>query len=147
MIIISCGARKSQVQKENIEAKQELQQETTTTETRQAVFSDVKANDAQELIIEPVNNEKPLMIVEPSGKKTILYNGRISAKKSKSHSTLSGSVKTNREIVTNIKEKAEVKAVVKHKETERKTSYGWPWWLLLLIPLGYGIYKIRSRAI
>lgn len=147
LLLLGCGARKVQVQKENVQVKQDVEQTATVAENKEAAFTETKTEELQELVIEPVDSDKPLTIVEPSGRKTTVLNGRISSRKSKAQSEVAATVKAERNEAVTSKVKAKTNATSKTKATERKDSLLSLWWLLLLIPLGYGIYRLRSRAV
>lgn len=140
LFFISCGSRKVNKSKtkeiENIELKTEEKTETKITDNTKIIDT----TTTYEIEIIPIDNNLPITV---NGKK--YTNSVIKWKK----------VKTNISIVKDVKvqqnaEKSDLKTVKKDKLTEvkkieRKESYWWLLWLLLLIPIYY-IYKKSNLA-
>jgi hypothetical protein len=143
-LILSCGARKSEMQiaieKQNLDVKQE---------TEYTIEADIQKNTVQysesdELEFIPVDPDKPIEFTGPDGKTQSVKNATVKKKSGKqalqSHETIkqkeSGKQKTDL--------KADSYKKNKEKATERKAGYGWLW--LLLIPfIGYIIYRVWKK--
>ena len=137
LIIVSCGTRK--VNKSNTET-----QEKTEINIIDSTKTETKTDSSTEICIDnfdiiPIDSLKPIIIIDPSGKKTSYLNARIS----KRHETSRNKTIKN-EIVqstrkTNIK--AEKRTQIEVKQIERKesiiTSLWWLWLLIILIVLYY----------
>lgn len=140
LFLISCGSRK--VNKSQInEQEQKTEKITLQTETR--VTDNTKIIDTSttyEIEISPVSDTLPMLV------NGITYkNVKIRHKKSKNNISIVKDVKVQQNA-----EKSDLKTVKKNKlievkKIERKESYWWLLWLLLLIPIYY-IYKKSNLA-
>jgi hypothetical protein len=135
IFLTSCGSRK--VNKSEIkEQEQKIEKITVETETR--VTDNTKIVDTSttdEIEICPVSDSIPMVI------NGITYkNAKIRRKKTKNNITIAKDVK-----IQHNEEKSDLKVVkankvIEVKQIERKQSYWWLLWFLLLIPI-YFIYK------
>lgn len=130
--LTSCSSRKvaKSETKEN-ETKNEVKTEQTETKvTDNTKITDTSTTDEFEII--PIDNSKEIVVNGRTYK-----NVKIKHKKSKNNISIAKDVKVQhkaqKEGVVIIKRNK----VVKQKEIERKQSYYWLWWLLLLIPIYY----------
>jgi len=135
IFLTSCGSRKVQ-KSETKEQEQKTEKITLETETR--VTNNTKIVDTSttdEIEIVPVDNTLPFTV---NGKK--YKNVKIRHKKSKNNISIAKDVK----IQHNAKKSGVVMVkrnkVIEVKQTERKESYWWLLWFLLLIPI-YILYK------
>lgn len=133
--LASCGSRKVTIDKQKEETKIDSVA-TTTTEAKQEVKNDVVTTlEASEMVITPVDTTKPIII-----NNVPYFNAKIEMrqkKESKIDKTIS--VATEKK-VSKIQKKATSNKVVYAKKTE-KTMFPWYIYLLLLIPIGYYVYK------
>ncbi len=133
LIICSCGTRK--VNKSNTETN-------TKTEINviDSIKTETKTDSSTEICIDnfdiiPIDSLKPIIIIDPSGKKTSYLNARIN----KRHETSRNKTIKN-ELVqstrkTNIKAVKQTKQAVKQIERKESiiTSLWWLWLLIILI--------------
>ncbi len=135
IVLTSCGSRKVS-KSETKEQEQKTEKITLETETR--VTDNTKIIDTSttdEIEIVPVDNTLPFIV---NGKE--YKNVKIKRKKSKNNISVAKDVK-----VQHKEEKSDLKVVksnriIEVKQTERKESYWWLLWFLLLIPI-YILYK------
>lgn len=135
ILLTSCGSRKVQKsetkENEKTEIKTEEKSETKVTDNTKII--DTSTTDEIEIV--PVDNTLPFIV---NGKE--YKNVKIKRKKSKNNISVAKDVK-----VQHKEEKSDLKVVkankvVKEKQIERKQSYWWMLWFLLLIPI-YILYK------
>lgn len=131
----SCSSRKTSTEK--LKEVQKIESSETITD-KSKIETNVKVidcTDISEQIIEPIDNTKEIVI---NGK--TYKNVRFKTLKKKNNITTDA----KEVIANNVVKKANVKTYVKTKgkikETERKSSYWWLLWFLLIIPI-YFVYK------
>jgi hypothetical protein len=135
IVFVSCGTRKVEIDK----AKEEIKVDsvaTIKTESKQEIKNDVITTlEASEIMITAIDTTKPIVInnvpyfnakIEMRKKKELIIDKTISNAESKTEAKVQKNVTS--------------KKVVYAKVTERQ-SFQWYWLLLLLIPIGYYIYK------
>ena len=141
ILLTSCGARKTQVTKQDIQI-----QETTKVSEQLSIISEssetlIDTSSTTEYFFEPINDTLPMVIDKKNGIfkntrfKTIKSKNGISISKSKD-SVLNQRKNTLNEISADIQ--------TKDKETDRKESFAsWIWLLIILVVLiiGYTKYK------
>ena len=138
--LCSCGSRRV-AKSETVEREQKTEQSTLVIETKVNENKKiVEVDSPNEMVIEPIDSTKQMTV---NGKKYI--NARIKWKKtSKVKEVVENKnvVKIERKAV-----KIESKAlkVVKQKQVERKSSYYWLFWFLLLIPIYFGYRKFKDK--
>jgi hypothetical protein len=132
IVLTSCGSRKVQKSEtketEKTEVKTEEKTETKITDNTKIV--DTSTTDEIEII--PIDNTLPITV---NGKK--YTNSRIKWKKKKNNISVVKDVK-----VQHNEQKSELKTVkrdliIERKVIDRKQSYWWLLWFLLLIPAYY----------
>ena len=135
IFLTSCGSRRVS-KSETKEQEQKTEKITLETETRvtdNTKIIDTSTNDEIEIV--PVDNTLPFTI---NGKE--YKNAKIRHKKSKNNITINKDVKiqhkAKKEGIVMVKRNK----VIEVKQTERKDSYWWLLWFLLLIPV-YFVYK------
>ena len=135
LIITSCGSRK--VNKSQTK-EQEQKTEKTTLEIETRVTDNTKIIDtstSDEIEISPVSDTLPMVV------NGITYkNVKIKRLKKKNNISVVKDVKVQQNV-----QKSDLKAVKKNKvveikQIERKQSFWWLLWLLLLIPIYY-VYR------
>ena len=139
IVLTSCGSRK--VNKSEIK-EQEQKTEKFTLETETRVTDNTKIIDTSttdEIEIIPVDNTLPITV---NGKK--YTNSRIKWKKKKNNISTVKDVK-----VQHNEQKSELKTVkrdliIERKVIDRKQSYWWTLWFLLLIPAYYVWRKYKG---
>ena len=140
IFLTSCGSRKVN-KSETKEQEQKTEKFTLETETR--VTDNTKIVDTSttdEIEIVPVNNSLPFIV---NGKE--YKNVKIRRKKSKNNISIEKDVKiqhnAQKEAVVMVKKNK----VIEVKQIERKQSYWWLLWFLLLIPIWYYGKKYFER--
>jgi ABC-type oligopeptide transport system substrate-binding subunit len=140
IFLTSCGSRKVQ-KSETKEQEQKTEKITLETETR--VTDNTKIVDtstSDEIEICPVSDSLPMVV------NGITYkNAKIRHKKSKNNISIEKDVKiqhkAQKEHVVMVKRNK----IIEVKQTERKESYWWLLWFLLLIPIWYYGKKYFQR--
>ena len=138
IFLTSCGSRK--VNKSEIK-EQEQKSEKITLETETRLTNYIKILDSSttdEIEICPVSDSLPMVV------NGITYkNAKIRRKKSKNNISIQKDVK----IQHNAKKEGLVMVkrnkVIEVKQTERKESYWWLLWFLLLIPIYFEYKKYK----
>ena len=138
IVLTSCGSRK--VSKSETK-EQEQKTEKITLETQTRVTNNTKIVDTSttdEIEICPVSDSLPMVV------NGITYkNAKIRRKKSKNNISINKDVK----IQHNAKKEGLVMVkrnkVIEVKQTERKESYWWLLWFLLLIPIYFAYKKYK----
>ena len=138
IFLTSCGSRK--VNKSEIkEQEQKIEKITLETETR--VTDNTKIVDTSttdEIEICPVSDSLPMVV------NGITYkNAKIRRKKTKNNISVVKDVKiqhnAQKEAVVMVKRNK----IIEVKQIERKNSYWWLLWFLLLIPIYFGYKKYK----
>lgn len=138
IFLTSCGSRKvtksGTKETEQIQAKTEAKTETRVTDNTKIV--DTSTTD--EIEICPVSDSIPMVV------NGITYkNAKIRRKKSKNNISIVKDVKiqhkAKKEGVVMVKRNK----IIEVKQTERKESYWWLLWFLLLIPVYFGYKKFK----
>ena len=137
--LMSCGSRK--VQRSKTEDKTQIAiVDTSTTKTiDNTIISVIEIDSTSEMLIEPIDTTKEMVV---NGK--TYKNARIKHKKAVRNKVVD--IKKN---VVKIERKA-VKIDVKRekvsdiKQTEKKASYWWLLWFLLIIPIYICYNKYKS---
>lgn len=140
IFLTSCGSRK--VSKSEIK-EQEQKTEKITLETETRVTDNTKIVDtstSDEIEIVPVSDTLPMVV------NGITYiNAKIRRKKTKNNISINKDVKVQhnaqKEDVVMVKRNK----VIEVKQIERKNSYWWLLWFLLLIPIWYYGKKYFKR--
>lgn len=140
IFLTSCGSRKVN-KSETKEQEQKIEKITLETETR--VTNNIKILDSSttdEIEICPVSDTLPMVI------NGITYkNAKIRRKKSKNNISINKDVKvqhnTKKEGVVMVKRNK----IIEIKQTERKDSYWWLLWFLLLIPIYFAYKKYKDK--
>ena len=132
IIMTSCGSRKV-AKSETKEQEQKTEKITLETETR--VTDNTKIIDtstSDEIEISPVSDTLPMVV------NGITYkNVKIKRSKKKNNISVAKDVKVLQNVQkTNLKA-VKTNKVVQIKQIERKQSYWWLLWFLLLIPIYY----------
>ena len=128
LLLVSCGSRKVQIEKQNEKTKTETKTEIKIVDRTKLIDTTV----IDELEIVPIDTLKPIVI---NGKS--YFNAKIKHVKTKKHISIDKDIKSE---VKQVKSESK-KVVRKHKEVEKTFSY---WWLLLLIPIYYVYKKYKS---
>jgi hypothetical protein len=135
IFLTSCGSRKV-AKSETKEQEQKSEKITLETETR--VTDNTKIVDTSttdEFEICPVSDSLPMVI------NGITYkNAKIKRSKKKNNITIQKDVKVQHKAQKSGVVMVKRNKVIEVKQTERKESYWWLLWFLLLIPI-YFIYK------
>jgi len=135
IFLTSCGSRKVS-KSETKEQEQKTEKITLETETR--VTDNTKIIDtstSDEIEISPVSDTLPMVI------NGITYkNAKIKRKKSKNNISVSKDVKFQHNAQKSDIVMVKSNRIIEVKQTERKESYWWLLWFLLLIPI-YILYK------
>jgi len=157
LTLCSCGARK--VNKQHSEVSSVVKDTTssqTNSKTTEVVNSDITVKDntsidwnTETATVTPIDAKEPVVITDTNGKTTTIKNATVVINKA------SGAIKND---VTTVDkgsvsktDTTAVKANSGHVETktsitdskvvDKKEATTWVWWLLLLIPAGYLVYK------
>ena len=140
IILTSCGSRK--VAKSETK-EQEQKTEKITLETKTRVTDNTKIIDTSttdEIEIVPVDNTLPFTV---NGKE--YKNAKIRHKKSKNNITINKDVKVQHNAQKEAVMMVKRNKVIEVKQTERKESYWWLLWFLLLIPIYFGYKKYKDK--
>ena len=138
IFLTSCGSRKVNKSETKV---QEQKSEKITLETETRLTNYIKILDSSttdEIEICPVSDSLPMVV------NGITYkNAKIRRKKSKNNISIQKDVK----IQHNAKKEGLVMVkrnkIIEVKQTERKESYWWLLWLLLLIPIYFAYKKYK----
>jgi hypothetical protein len=139
IFLTSCGSRKV-AKSETKEQEQKTEKITLETETR--VTDNTKIVDTSttnEIEIVPVDNNLPFTI---NGKE--YKNVKIRHKKSKNNITIVKDVKVQHKAQKEGLVMVKRNKIIEVKQTERKESYWWLLWFLLLIPAYYVWRKYKG---
>jgi len=135
IVLTSCGSRKVS-KSETKEQEQKTEKITLETETR--VTDNTKIVDTSttdEFEICPVSDSLPMVI------NGITYkNAKIKRSKKKNNISIAKDVKVQHKAQKEVVVMVKRNKVIEVKQTERKDSYWWLLWFLLLIPI-YILYK------
>jgi hypothetical protein len=135
IVLTSCGSRKVQ-KSETKEQEQKTEKITLETETR--VTDNTKIVDTSttdEIEICPVSDSLPMVI------NGITYkNAKIKRSKKKNNISIAKDVKFQHKAQKSDLKVIKSNRIIEVKQTERKESYWWLLWFLLLIPV-YILYK------
>ena len=138
LIIMSCGSRK--VNKSQTK-EQEQKTEKSTLEIETRVTDNTKIIDtstSDEIEISPVSDTLPMVV------NGITYkNVKIRRKKSKNNISVAKDVKVQQNVQKSDLKAVKTNKVVEIKQIERKQSFWWLLWFLLLIPIYYLWRKYR----
>jgi len=140
LILTSCGSRKTNTEK--VKEVQKIETSETTTD-KSIIETNVKVidcTDTSEQIIEPIDNTKEIVI---NGK--TYKNVRFKTLKKKNNIVVEQKEVIANNVVKKANTKAETKIDKKVKQTERKSSYWWLLWFLLIIPIYYLYRKYFGR--
>jgi hypothetical protein len=135
ILLTSCGSRKVQKSetKEQEQKTVKITLETETKVTDNTKIIDTSTTDEIEII--PIDNTLPFTV---NGKE--YKNVKIKRKKSKNNISVAKDVKVQHKAQKSDLKVVKSNKVVKEKQIERKQSYWWMFWFLLLIPI-YFVYK------
>jgi NAD/NADP transhydrogenase beta subunit len=140
IVLTSCGSRK--VQKSEIK-EQEQKTEKITLETETRVTDNSKIIDTSttdEIEICPVSDSLPMVV------NGITYkNAKIRHKKTKNNITINKDVKVQHKAKKEGLVMVKTNRIIEVKQTERKESYWWLLWFLLLIPIYFAYKKYKDK--
>jgi hypothetical protein len=133
--LTSCGSRKvaksETKETEQTEIKTEAKTETKVTDNTKII--DTSTTDEFEII--PIDNSLPIIY---NGVK--VFNASIKHKKSKSNISVVKDVKVQHKAQKSDLKTVKTNRIIEVKQIERKNSYWWLLWFLILIPI-YILYK------
>jgi hypothetical protein len=139
IVLTSCGSRKV-AKSETKEQEQKTEKITLETETR--VTDNTKIVDTSttdEFEICPVSDSLPMVV------NGITYkNAKIIRKKSKNNITIQKDVKVQHKAQKEGLVMVKRNKIIEVKQTERKESYWWLLWFLLLIPIYFAYKKYKN---
>jgi len=138
IFLSSCGSRK--VNKSETK-EQEQKNEKITLETKTRITDNTKIVDTSicdEIEIVPVDNTLPFTI---DGKE--YKNAKIRHKKSKNNISINKDVKVQHKAKKEGIVMVKRNKIIEVKQTERKESYWWLLWFLLLIPIYFAYKKYK----
>jgi hypothetical protein len=139
IVLTSCGSRK--VQKSEIK-EQEQKTEKITLETETRVTDNTKIIDTSttdEIEIIPIDNTQPITV---NGKE--YKNVKIRHKKNKKNITINKDVKIQHKAQKSGLKTVKRDLIIERKVIDRKQSYWWLLWFLLLIPAYYVWRKYKG---
>ena len=142
IVLTSCGSRKVQKSETkesetNVESNTEKVQNTLTDNTK---IVDTSTSD--EIEISPVSDTLPMVV------NGITYkNVKIRHKKTKSNISIVKDVKVQHKAEKSGLKTVKTSRVIEVKQIDRKQSYLWLWWLLLLIPAYYLYRKYKGLIV
>jgi len=132
LLLTSCGTRKTQTEKVKEVQKIETSEKTTDKSIIETNVKVIDCTDTSEQIIEPIDNTKEIVIDGKAYK-----NVRFKTLKKKNNISTTKKENIQNNVVKNANTKVETKIDKKIKQTERKNSYWWLLWFLLIIPIYY----------
>jgi hypothetical protein len=139
IFLTSCGSRKVQKSEtketEKTEIKTEEKTETKLTDNTKII--DTSTSDEIEII--PIDNTLPITV---NGKK--YTNSRIKWKKTKNNISVVKDVKVQHNAQKSGLKTVKRDLIIERKQIERKQSYWWLLWFLLLIPVYYVWRKYKG---
>ena len=142
IVLTSCGSRKV-AKSETKEQEQKTEKITLETETR--VTDNTKIIDtstSDEIEICPVSDSLPMVV------NGITYkNAKIRRKKSKNNISTQKDVKVQHNAQKSDLKTVKRDLIIERKQIERKQSYWWLLWFLLLIPVYYVWRKYKGLII
>ena len=142
LVLTSCGSRKVQ----KLETKETEKTEVKTEEKTETKLTDntkiIDTSTTDEIEILPVDNSLPFTI---NGKE--YKNVKIRHKKSKKNITINKDVKVQHNAQKEAVMMVKRNKVIEVKQIERKQSYWWLLWFLLLIPAYYLWRKYKGYFI
>ena len=142
LVLTSCGSRKVQ-KSETKEQEQKTEKITLETETRATDNTKIiDTSTTDEIEILPVDNTLPFTI---NGKE--YKNVKIRHKKNKNNITINKDVKVQHKAQKEAVMMVKRNKVIEVKQIERKQSYWWLLWFLLLIPAYYLWRKYKGYFI
>ena len=138
IFLTSCGSRKvnksETKEQEQISEKITLKTETRVTDNTKIV--DTSTTD--EIEICPVSDSLPMVV------NGITYkNAKIRRKKSKNNISINKDVKVQHKAQKEAVVMVKRNKIIEVKQIERKESYWWLLWFLLLIPIYFGYKKYK----
>lgn len=139
ILLTSCGSRKVN-KSETKEQEQKMEKITLETETRvtdNTKIIDTSTTDEIEII--PIDNTLPITV---NGKK--YTNSRIKWKKNKNNITINKDVKIQHKAEKSGLKTVKRDLIIERKVIDRKQSYWWLLWFLLLIPAYYVWRKYKG---
>jgi thiol:disulfide interchange protein len=162
-LIMSCNARKSEINKKEEAIKTDItinsnNSSNSSLDTKEdlnikkALVSKIDQqtqSESDELTVEPIDNTKPSIYTDPSGRKHVLENAKMTNKKNKQNTKTNSSNSSNSEELqkaelkykneqqakTAAKIKAEKELSEKNKKAENAGFSSWNY-LLFLFPIG-----------
>ena len=138
IVLTSCASRKV-AKSETKEQEQKSEKITLETETR--VTNNIKILDSSttdEIEICPVSDSLPMVV------NGITYiNAKIRRKKTKNNISINKDVKVQHKAQKEGLVMVKRNKVIEVKQIERKQSYWWLLWFLLLIPIYFGYKKYK----
>jgi hypothetical protein len=165
-LMISCNARKSETNKKeektktdlalnsdnSINSSLEIKADFNIKKTAISKTDQQNESESDELTVEPIDNTKPSVYTDPSGKKHVLENAKMTNKKNKQETKTNSSNSSNSEEFHKAeskyqneqkaklaaKLKAEKELAEKNKKTDKAEFSSWNY-LLLLFPIGLAI--------
>jgi hypothetical protein len=139
IFLTSCGSRKV-AKSETKEQEQKTEKITLETETR--VTDNTKIVDTSttdEIEICPVSDSLPMVV------NGITYkNAKIKRSKKKNNISIVKDVKVQHKAQKEAVVMVKRNKIIEVKQTERKESYWWLLWFLLLIPIYFGYKKYKD---
>ena len=138
IFLTSCGSRKVN-KSETKEQEQKTEKITLETETRATDNTKIiDTSTCDEIEIVPVDNTLPFTV---NGKE--YKNVKIRHKKSKNNITIAKDVKVQHKAQKEAVVMVKRNKVIEVKQIERKQSYWWLLWFLLLIPIYFAYKKYK----
>lgn len=147
LLVVSCGSRKSEVQKKSEEKSVEV-----IATDKKEIVTDYKVDrvvisNEDEFVITPVDVLQPIEVIMPDGKKTSLKNAKIEKRKINTVVKTKETINKTKVSEIKIEAKEKEKSTEKTKEVDRRESYSWIVWILIILLLIYLYYRIKKRAI
>jgi hypothetical protein len=140
VLLVSCGARKTQVTKQDIQIE-----ETTKVSEQLSIISEssetlIDTSSTTEYLFEPIDSTQPMVIDKKNG---IFKNTRFKTSKTKNGISISKSQESSLEAKKSTLNEMSIDIETKDKESDRKESFGgWVWLIILIvIIIGYTKYK------
>lgn len=144
--LFSCGSRKVEKSKTEITEKAKTEStkvdSSTTTTNTQANTKIVDSSQIDEIEIVPIDSTKEMVVNGKTYKNAVLRHKKTKNNKTSEQLVNKSETKQN-SVIEVSKSETEKKTEVEVKNIERKSSYWWLLWFLLLIPIYYVYKKIK----
>lgn len=148
LLLLSCGARKTNKQETTLDVKQQSTVSGSTAVLTATQLEQTETCEAETETFTPNDNSKPMLFVGPKGDTTKVYNGTYTKTKGQKKTQTKAAEQKQEQHDFKADTGTEIKATDKVKQTEKKEWYGWVFWLIIIaaiiIKTLYENYKAKT---